>query len=455
MDSRLRRLRLDQLVVPLLVVFAPASGAAQSDGDADAFVAWARQAAVPIQMTRTHVPIATLEALAGMLGDSRIVALSEGVHGGAEPLVMRNELIEYLVSEHGFSAIAIESGLPESWAVNDFVRGAPGDLDQVVERGFSWGFHRYPQNRDLVAWLRDYNMTQPAARQVDFYGFDVSGSPGVPVASPRPGLEVAMDYLADVDSAAARAFEARLPIPADSILNPLRDGGFALSTAQRDRVTVLVSDLISQLRRNEARYSMLASEREYRWAVQTTVAVGQAHDWLRQFPQGWSMDALEAGDVRPLAEASAVRDRGQADNLRWILEQEGPQGRVLVFASNYHTSASPMAGEFSIWDEGDPVAGTYLKRWFGDDYFGIANTVRTGSFGCGRSVSIPDPTGTSLSSLLGTIGHPYLLLDLRSAPGAAAQWLGQVQNLAWTGLRTRLGQAYDIVLHLNEVSPAC
>jgi len=63
--------------------------------------------------------------LGSLIGDASIVALSEAVHGVAEPLRFRNGLLEYLAWEKGFSAIAIESGVLEGRTIDDYVQGGP------------------------------------------------------------------------------------------------------------------------------------------------------------------------------------------------------------------------------------------------------------------------------------------------------------------------------------------
>jgi len=57
-----------------------------------------------------------------MIGNSRIVAVSEAVHAARQPLEFRNRLIKYLVEEMGFTAIALESGVVEGRLLNDYVR---------------------------------------------------------------------------------------------------------------------------------------------------------------------------------------------------------------------------------------------------------------------------------------------------------------------------------------------
>lgn len=153
------------------------------------FQAWARRSLDPLS-TVAH-PFATtvsgaeleyLKPLGNMIGNATVVSFGEGMHGGAQPLEFRNLLFRYLVEKLGFTTIAIESGITESDGVNQYVSGGPGDLNKVVDQGFSWTFNAYPQEASLVQWMRDYNADPHHFRKIQFYGFDMPGSPTNPDA---------------------------------------------------------------------------------------------------------------------------------------------------------------------------------------------------------------------------------------------------------------------------------
>src|SRR3546814_14713324 len=64
-----------------------------------AFVAWAKAHAVPLPACASIRSGADYRAVAGALGEVRVVALGEPVHGAHEPLALRNCLFRYLVEE--------------------------------------------------------------------------------------------------------------------------------------------------------------------------------------------------------------------------------------------------------------------------------------------------------------------------------------------------------------------
>ena len=150
---------------------------AAQEGGEDQFLKWATgpmQKLDSVEVTDS----AESAALRRMIGSARIVALSEAVHDGAEPLAFRNQLLKLLVEDLGFTAIAIESGFTEGQGVHDYVLGGAGDLKTVMQKGFSWTFDRLPQNEALVRWLREYNADPRHTRKVNFYGYDVPRKSG-------------------------------------------------------------------------------------------------------------------------------------------------------------------------------------------------------------------------------------------------------------------------------------
>lgn len=78
-----------------LTAGASARGMAQTDRDA--VIRWAAAAKQPLRTTKPGGSTRDLDGLLRMIGPARIVALSEAVHFGAEPLEFRNRLFQALV----------------------------------------------------------------------------------------------------------------------------------------------------------------------------------------------------------------------------------------------------------------------------------------------------------------------------------------------------------------------
>lgn len=156
-------------------------------------------------MATVHMPGAEpgsdrahLTQLRTIIGDARVVALGEPALGMHEPLAFRNRLFEYLVEELGFTAIAVESALPESRLLADYVAGGPGKEADMLAGTRTWWHEPLEKNLQLVRWMRARNTKSGRKLPVRFFGIDLSytgpwGSRPTPMA-----LQSALDYLARV-----------------------------------------------------------------------------------------------------------------------------------------------------------------------------------------------------------------------------------------------------------------
>ena len=63
------------------------------------------------------------DALMARVGDARIVLLGEASHGTHEFYRERARITQRLITEHGFTAVAIEGDWPDAHRVNRYVRG--------------------------------------------------------------------------------------------------------------------------------------------------------------------------------------------------------------------------------------------------------------------------------------------------------------------------------------------
>lgn len=115
-----------------------------------AFTEWAKAHAIPVEELALEGDLDDLSPLRDVIGSARIVAYGEPTHGAREPLEFRNRLFRYLVEELGFTAFALESNLPRSRRLYDFVLKADPEYDEAIRNGFSYGFGIYQANKDLL-----------------------------------------------------------------------------------------------------------------------------------------------------------------------------------------------------------------------------------------------------------------------------------------------------------------
>jgi erythromycin esterase len=470
--------RTTRIALALALLSSGPAGAQLSGAsamDQSQFTRWAKSHLAPLSTSDADNGVSDV---GDMLANAPVVALGEGVHLAAQPLEFRNRLFRHLVETQGFTAIAIESGIVESRDVHDYVRGAAGALDDVVRRGLTWTFDRLPQNRDLVEWLRAYNADPQHLHKVNFYGFDLPGSPSEPDAN--RGNDVALveclKFLTRVDPQAVRKFHARL----DRFLPRLRFYASgrpptisynSLTQTERDELTATIADLVTLLERNESPYVAATTVEDYQWAYRAALGARQVDGWLRQFPLHYRPGVTQA---RALIAAGDTRDRGMADNLQWIIEQEGPLGKVLIFAHTVHLSTAPVTFH---WRSEKPavdgataegryeqeVAGTWLRRRLGNRLVTIGGFVGDGAVGyAGFQRQLLQPPESSIGWLLRKVGTPQFALDLRAAPDSVSDDLDKDRLLGPTeqafglnvGFSIELSRSFDLLVFFSQVAPA-
>jgi len=443
--------------IALLAVACPI-GAQAPDDVRTAFLQWARKSLHLVSDADLDGSTKDLQPIEKMIGDAKIVGLSEGIHAAAEPLIFRNRLFKHLVEHLGFKAIALESGIVESHVLNDYVTHGKGEIDAVLKQGLSNGFDTFRQNGELIRWMRDYNARLPPdAIKLQIFGLDVPGSPGNFDAArgPDTALQSALEYLRAVDPQAASQLQQRIEkfLPVLKGINGYGD----LKEPERDALTAATADLVSLMERQRFAYIKMSSKDDFDWAERAAVGARQADTWFRRMPPGWKLeDGLEW-----TRHAMQVRDRTMADNLAWVRNRIGPRERVLVFAAVGHLATTVVQVPASPFRETVPL-GAYVKERYGSEFINILNLVADGeivycSANPRRAMPLKPPPASTVENLFAAVNAPRYVLDLRRAPTGASTWLHQVHD-HWNGfgsVQFATAGAFDLVYYVSPVTSAC
>jgi erythromycin esterase-like protein len=246
------------------------------------------------------------------------------------------------------------------------VHGGDGDLDTVMKEGFSHTFgENWPANRELVAWMREYNADKPHEERLSFYGFDFQ-TETTSAPSPRPYLEHARDYLGvEVELSTDDEQWSRDEAVLDLTKSPGR-------SAEAVRLREIGTELLKQLHRRKK-----VDEAWERAQAHLTAGLS-----LLQYHR-------ECAEPNPLGvrlnRLCQIRDGVMARNLLEIRRIEAGRGPTFVHAHNAHlqrtSSSMEMAGERIEWFS----AGALVAPILGDQYTVIAGTLgRNDSFGLGE-----------------------------------------------------------------------
>lgn len=443
----------------LLTVLATRAIGAQSAPVAD-FRAWARAHAHPISVSDRDSGNADLSPVAKLIGTARVVALGEPFHGAHEPLAARNRLIRYLVTQRGFTAVALETALSTSKRLYDYVLGNTLETDSAAATAFSYGFGAFAENRELLRWLRSYNASRPMSQRVPIYGIDLTGQ-NFPTA--YRSLQAVLTYL---DRADARLGSATIADFADVLPKFRADRYDSLPQAEKDRISGKIHDLVALLGRKRPELTAATSSDDYEWALRQAVNAAQDDAFLRLLPPGFTAQMKKGFDSIPddprVPAMITMREVAMADNLKWVLERSGSRGRVIFFAHDEHvkTHATHPLPHYP-WDHGDGLlpAGVFARSALGDElvvvgtYFGTAE-----GFPPANHVLPANPR--TMDGLLGSLDSPAFLIDLRDLPktSALADWFGLAHetrsgNFGDQVTLIRPTRAYDAIVYIGRLTP--
>jgi erythromycin esterase len=361
-----------------------------------AAVAWMRQTAVPLKSVEAGQGFEDLRKLLPVLKDVRVVGLGEATHGSREFFQLKHRMLEFLASELGFTVLALEAGVTESRALNDYVLTGKGDPGKGLG-----GLIVYPWQTEelleLVQWMRRYNADPSHRKKLKFHGVDMQ--------IPSPAATQVGEYLRKVDAAYAAQVAEPLALMA---------GGSprALPRERQQAVSDTLAEVARRLDDRRAEYSRRSTPTAWALARQDLTA-------LRQYVA----QLLSPEDTR-------IRDRAMADNLRWALEHEGPGTKAVFWAHNMHVARG--AGEWT-----DAPAGRHLRDAFGPAFYVFGLAFNQGAFQAmhapvpgapGRrgvaEFTVPPAPEDSLDAALASTGLPLFALDLRAVPpsGPVREW---------------------------------
>jgi erythromycin esterase len=260
---------------------------------------------------------ADLDPLMERIGNARCVLLGEASHGTAEFYTWRASLSERLITEKGFSFIAVEGDWPDCYRVNRYVKGYDGGGDGALE--VLHAFERWPTwmwaNEEVVAlaeWLHDYNWGLPDDRKAGFYGLDVY--------SLWDSLYQVMGYLQKTDGkaleAAKRAFRCFEPYGEDP-QEYARSTMWVPESCEQEAVRLL-AEIVRQAppHDGDGRDGQFVAEQNAR-VVKNAEAYYRA--MVRGGPDSWN-----------------IRDRHMADTLDRLLRHHAPGAKAIVWEHNTH-----------------------------------------------------------------------------------------------------------------------
>jgi erythromycin esterase-like protein len=301
------------------------------------------------------------DALLESVGDSRFVLLGEGSHGTHDFYHERAEITKRLITEKGFSAVAVEGDWPDAYRVNRYVRGEGDDRDA---NGALSGFERFPtwmwRNTvvlDFVEWLKDTNSARTPENRTGFFGLDLY--------SLFASMEAVIKYLDQVDPEAARRARYRYSC-FDHFEEDSQAYGHAASfDLSRSCEDEAVNQLV-EMQRRAMQYLRQTRGEDFFDAEQNARLVKNAEEYYRSMFRGrqssWNL-----------------RDTHMTETIVALvsyLARRGREPRIVVWAHNSHLGDARAT---EMGKRGELNVGQLVRQQYGTEAVLVGFTTYTGT----------------------------------------------------------------------------
>jgi erythromycin esterase len=406
-------------------------------------ISWLKQNCIPLKSIEPGDNFSDLQSLKTTLKDVQVVGLGEATHGTKEFFKMTHRLVQFLVTEMGFTAFTLESSYSDSEPINDYIISGKGNLSDVLTgQGYmAWDTEEFSA---MLAWLKAYNQLMPEGKKVRFYGIDV-------VCYQRIAREKVMAYLKNYAPDKTASTDSLFQVLAgEEVKWPTRLDEQVLQNA-----FIPLHELISYFYDNKNKLISISSFKEWEQATRYSELMEEAIFKV--------VDSLPES----LSSGRQSRDYYMAQNLRYLMKNAGPNAKFMFCAHNDHVVTDSTDSTRSV--------GFYLRQWLGNKYFALGMHCNGGTF-IAREL-LPDGYWGDLRSdtilsfqksfawHLEQTGKGPLFIDLRLASSnhLVDKWLGmpgKVGNGSWryknsdeTFIIKEFKGLYDGLVFIDRSSP--
>jgi erythromycin esterase-like protein len=292
------------------------------------------------------------------IGDSRFVLIGEATHGTHEFYRLRAQITKRLITEKGFTAVAVEADWPDAYRINQFVRFESDDDDAIDALS---GFQRFPawmwRNADVldfVGWLRNHNEHSP---RVGFYGLDLY--------SLHASIRAVLDFLDRADPVAARQARNRYAC-FDNFGYDMQAYGYTTSVGlNRSCQQEALNQWMEMQRRSveiAKRDGRVARDAIF-FAEQNARLVKNAEQYYRSM-------------FRERISSWNLRDSHMVETLDALVRHLGPQTKVVIWAHNSHVGDARAT---EMGQHGELNLGQLVRERYGREATLVGFTTHAGT----------------------------------------------------------------------------
>lgn len=286
----------------------------------------------------------SVSPLISQMGNKKFVGLGEGTHGTAEFYRFRYWITRILVEEKGFTHIAFENDLSDTWLLEQELRNSTSP--DTLMRKYLLSIWQNEETRELLMWTREYNRTHK--RKVRIEGLDY--------VMLKPDVMLLKRLLGNITDTGIRKSLNDLELPAalqDEAWEGMNRKGYKPDFA-----------LLSQ---SSHRGYLLADTLDKRLAGMNIPEKAICHTALENIKQGFGPFYSAVSQT-----AGISRDSSMAYNA--FLLAGAPGEKMIIWAHNAHLAKK------GIFNNEVGGTGGHLLKMFPGNYFVLGTGTATGTF---------------------------------------------------------------------------
>lgn len=296
--------------------------------------------------------------------DSKFVGLGEASHGSAEIFKIKDKLTRYILKKNDGGVFAMETAMPNSKLVNEYIVKGNKSGREFVMNINSW-IYMTEEILDMVEWMKIYNDRNE--RKVTFSGFDMTS-----YKSSISSLKFILDKykLSDKDLI--------------TLLQRLNEKE-KLMPKQVSEKTQADKDILGYIENLKVFSSKISDAEDKSWFVQNLTLLEQYND-----------------------KTYLNRNRFMAENILWLKDQY-PESAFVIWAHNNHIKKEVRE------------TGKFLEEKLKDEYINVGTFFFEGHnsvVGLNdrevKPVFIEKNSANSIEDILNSFEIPLFILDLKS-----------------------------------------
>ncbi|HJT74147.1 MAG TPA: erythromycin esterase family protein [Chitinophaga sp.] len=286
----------------------------------------------------------SISPLISQMGNKKFVGLGEGTHGTAEFYSLRYWITRILVEEKGFTHIAFENDLSDTWLLEQELDNSTSP--DTLMRKYLLSIWQNEETLELLEWVREYNRTHKRKVRID----------GLDYVMLKPDVILLKRLLGNITDPAIRRSLSNLELPAalqDEAWEGMNRKGYRPDFA-----------LLSQS--SHGGY-LLADTLDKKIAGMDIPGKAICHAALVNIKQGFGPFYSAVSQT-----AEISRDSSMAYNA--LLLAGAPGEKMIIWAHNAHLAKK------GIFNNAVGGAGGHLLKMFPGNYFVLGTGTATGTF---------------------------------------------------------------------------